>query len=378
MYWKRKLPPKGLPFKNEKASAPKDPKNWALVGLIILAAVFSRYPKRLGGQEIWSLKDGQFLGAGGGFYALTAGEGTYLYTSEGLLKHVDGETDFVLPMKDGLALLCGQDLAFWQKWAEFSLNLVLEGGEIPVFGEGSHILTAHGEGVFGEKWEVTFSEAIGQKCWTQSLFGPPTNACASGEDLIVCGYDICAGCAPYLYCLAKKTGQILWSVFLPPAIAGALYVCDDKVIFVLDGFIHCFGKDGTPLWVYGSAGEITSSCLCGNFLVLAEKPCRRGSAMGFLKFTSLKALSLEGEMIWKRSFLGEVTNIVKEGRDTGDYIVALWQKNVIALDVKSGRSLAKRRSEGQILFFEDALLLEKIGDRLRLLQTERFGCESSG
>lgn len=213
-----------------------------------------------------------------------------------------------------------------------STNLHPAERHIPVTGGDIAVTFRPGSGLkFGEVWWLRGFSAQGNVLWESKVSYAPYIAACNANILAVGAVDISAGGIPWVICLSRDTGTVLWQRKLEQGFWRNLaFYPAGEISAILDGGVYLMAPDGSPLWVYRPEGNVVSASVSSDVTAIAFLRDLAEPVSKVLGSSAISVIARDGKASWTRVsrdlcpriYTSEETLVVLESRRVTAYELA--------------------------------------------------------
>ncbi len=184
---------------------------------------------------------------------------------------------------------------------------------------------------FGEVWLIRGFSAQGKALWESKVSYAPYFAACNANIVAVAAIDISAGGMPWVICLSRDTGTVLWQRKLEQGFWRHLaFHTDGEISAILDGAVYLLATDGAPVWVYHPEGNIVSASVSSQVTAIAFVRGLAGAVSKVLGSSAVSVIAPDGKISWTRSsrdlcprlYVSDETLIVLESNRLAAYELA--------------------------------------------------------
>lgn len=210
---------------------------------------------------------------------------------------------------------------------------------------------------FGEPWHLRAISPRGSVMWDNQIPYAPLFAQSNERYLIVAAVDISGGGNPWVLCLSKHTGEILWQQSLGAGAWRYLAVTPEgNIRAVLDSCAYCLTPEGQVAWAYRPAGTIVSAVASTDIVAVSVTKDVNAALSNLYGNAQVVVLGPGGDVLWDMKSMDELPRpFIVEGR-----LVVLESGGFSCFNVDTGEVLFSAKVDGYpIACAKDVILVYK-------------------
>jgi hypothetical protein len=243
-----------------------------------------------------------------------------------------------------------------------SINLYPTERPIPVTSGDIAVTFRPGSGLkFGEVWLVRGFSGQGNILWESRVSYAPYIAACNGNILAVGAMDISAGGTPWVVCLSRDTGTVLWQKKLEQGFWRnlALYPAGE-ISAILDGAVHLLAPNGNPLWVYRPQGNVVSASVSSDVTAIAFLRDLAEPVSKVLGSSAISVIARDGKASWTRASRDLCPRLYTSEEDT---VIVLESNRITAYELADGYRFFSTIATGYpTAYAKGVILVEKDRD----------------